>query len=380
MAKVTIQNLNKRYTPDAPLAVENLNLDIAEGEFLVLLGPSGCGKTTTLRCIAGLERQTSGDIYIGSRLVNTVHTGERDIAFVFQFYALYPHLSAFDNIAFPLRAQKVSPTEVEQRVGEIAKILHVEDMLKRRPSSLPSGAQQRVALGRAMVRRPQVFLMDEPLTNLDAFLRADMRVELKHLQADLNTTMIYVTHDQTEALSMAHRIAIMNLGVLQQVGTPLEVYNHPQTLFVAGFIGTPPMNFVTCRFNEADSLIDDTGDFCLTDPKLQALREKTGEAILPLIIGVRAEDISLTTDEESGQVHGEVSVRELLGDEIVYEIEVGTNIIRVKTEPTFLLNPGDKVGLNFVLERVHAFDSYTEEVIQWINGRLWACPAERHSS
>lgn len=365
MAKVKIQNLCKSYTPEAPLAVDTLNLDIQDGEFLVLLGPSGCGKTTTLRCVAGLENQTSGDIYIGSRLVNKIHTGERDIAFVFQFYALYPHLGAFDNIAFPLRAQKVPPDEVKKRVADIARILHIEDVLKRRPSSLPSGAQQRVALGRAMVRRPQVFLMDEPLTNLDAALRADMRVELKHLQADLKTTMIYVTHDQTEALSMAHRIAIMNLGVLQQVGTPMAVYNQPKTRFVAGFIGTPPMNFITCRFGEADELADPGGDFKLTHPSLKNLCKNIDSHILPIVIGVRAEDVLITLQEGAGQVRGEISGRELLGDEIVYEVNVGQTLIRVKTEPTLLLNPGDKIGLDFALERVHAFDGYTEEVIPW---------------
>ena len=183
MAKVKIKNLSKRFNLDSPLAVDSLNLDIADGEFLVLLGPSGCGKTTTLRCIAGLETQTEGDIYIGDRLVNGLPPGERDIAFVFQFYALYPHLSAYDNIAFPLRAQNLQKDEVDQRVQQVAKLLRIENILKRRPTGLPSGEQQRIALGRAIIRRPQVFLMDEPLTNLDAALRADMRVELKHLQA-----------------------------------------------------------------------------------------------------------------------------------------------------------------------------------------------------
>ena len=372
MAEVRIKSLYKRFHPAGPLAVDNLNLDIADGEFLVLLGPSGCGKTTTLRCVAGLERQTSGDIYIGSRLVNGAPTGERDIAFVFQFYALYPHLSAYDNIAFPLRAQKTSREEIRRRVEEIAKILHIEDILRRRPNSLPSGAQQRVALGRAMVRRPQVFLMDEPLTNLDAALRADMRVELKHLQADLKTTMIYVTHDQTEAMSMAHRIAIMNLGVLQQVGAPLEVYNNPATLFVAGFIGTPPMNFIACGLTGAGSLSDRRGDFKLSGPEVTKLAQAlpAGREILngqeALIFGARAEDVSIAAGPEEGQARGEILVRELLGDEIIYEVEVGENIIRVKTEPTRLLHPGDRVGLNFAMNRIHFFDLQTERAIEWL--------------
>lgn len=371
MAEVRIKNLCKRFTPDGPLAVDNLNLDIADGEFLVLLGPSGCGKTTTLRCVAGLEQQTSGDIYIGSRLVNGVHTGDRDIAFVFQFYALYPHLSAYDNIAFPLRAQKVPKDEIKGRVEAIAKILHIADILNRRPNSLPSGAQQRVALGRAMVRRPQVFLMDEPLTNLDAALRADMRVELKHLQADLKTTMIYVTHDQTEAMSMAHRIAVINQGVLQQVGTPLEVYNNPTTLFVAGFIGTPPMNFIDCHLTDAGSLSNHSGDFRLSGPKVERLAQtlsggvQTSNREDPLVFGVRSEDVSITPPPGEGQVQGKISVREPLGDEIIYEVEVGENIIRAKTEPTLLLHPGEKVGLNFAMDRIHIFDAHTEKVIEF---------------
>ena len=210
------------------VAVKDLSMEIEDGEFLVLLGPSGCGKTTTLRMIAGLETQTSGEIYIGDRLVNDLRAGDRDIAFVFQFYALYPHLSVWDNISFPLRAQKLPAKEVEKRVMDVATRLRIDHLLKKRPGRLPGGEQQRVALGRAMVRKPQVFLMDEPLTNLDASLRGDMRVELKHLQQELATTMVYVTHDQIEAMSMSHRIAVLDKGVLQQVDTPYNIYRHPQ--------------------------------------------------------------------------------------------------------------------------------------------------------
>ncbi len=252
MAEVHLSQVTKRFSSrsgDASgvLAVHELDLDVADGEFLVLLGPSGCGKTTTLRMVAGLETASSGDIRIGERRVNDLPPGERDIAFVFQFYALYPHLSVRDNISFPLRAQQIPKEEVDRRVQEVSRRLRIEHILNRRPNRLPSGEQQRVALGRAMVRQPQVFLMDEPLTNLDASLRADMRVELKHLQQELGTTMLYVTHDQTEALSMSHRIAVMNLGVLQQVDTPLNIYNRPQTVFVARFIGSPPMNLLDAR-------------------------------------------------------------------------------------------------------------------------------------
>jgi ABC-type sugar transport system ATPase subunit len=364
MAEVKIRNLSKRYDPDSPLAVDSLNLDIADGEFLVLLGPSGCGKTTTLRCIAGLETQTEGDIYIGDRLVNGLPAGERDIAFVFQFYALYPHLSAYDNIAFPLRAQNLQKDEVDQRVQQVAKLLRIERILKRHPTGLPSGEQQRIALGRAIIRRPQVFLMDEPLTNLDAALRTDMRVELKHLQDEMATTMIYVTHDQTEAMSMAHRIAVMNLGVLQQVSTPLEVYNHPATLFVAGFIGTPPMNLINCHLNGSNTLSDENGAFKISGPKIENIKSKIQNPETPLVFGVRSEDVFVDTAEGAGEVRGEVINREPLGDETIYGVEIGQNIIRVKTESTLSLNTGNNVGLNFANDRIHVFDAESEKAIE----------------
>jgi multiple sugar transport system ATP-binding protein len=234
MAEVRIHHLVKIFAgaSGGKPAVDDVSLHVADGEFLVMLGPSGCGKTTTLRSVAGLERQTSGDIFIGDRLVNDLSPADRDIAFVFQFYALYPHLKAYDNIAFPLRAAGQQKAEVAERVHKAAQTLKIDHLLDRTPNRLSGGEQQRVALARAMVRRPQVFLMDEPLTNLDSSLRAEVRVEIKLLQAELGVTTLYVTHDQTEAMSLGHRIAVMNLGVLQQVGTPLEVYDHPATLFV----------------------------------------------------------------------------------------------------------------------------------------------------
>ncbi len=360
MAEIKINHLFKRYSPDTPLAVDDVSLDIADGEFLVLLGPSGCGKTTTLRCIAGLEHQTDGDIFIGDRLVNGLPAGERDIAFVFQFYALYPHLNAFDNISFPLRAQKVNKEEVTRRVLEVAKLLQIEHLLRRKPSGLPSGEQQRIALGRAIIRRPQVFLMDEPLTNLDATLRIEMRAELKHLQADLQTTMIYVTHDQTEAMSMADRIAIMNDGVLQQVDDPLTVYNDPATLFVAGFIGSPPMNFVDCRMVD-DGIADAAGVFTLPAQRIPDLEARVQKSTAnELVLGVRSEDVVLSTAVSKSDVRGKVVVREPLGDEIIYTVEVGEHLLKAKTEPTFLLEAGDRVGLNFEPQRIHLFDAQTE--------------------
>jgi multiple sugar transport system ATP-binding protein len=365
MAEIVIQNLVKKYGDFT--AVKNLDLTVKDGEFITLLGPSGCGKTTTLRCIAGLETQTSGDIKIGPRLVNGLKAGDRDIAMVFQFYALYPHLSAYDNIAFPLRAQQMEKAAVDERVHSAARTLKIEYLLKKRPSKLGAGEQQRVALGRAMVRRPQVYLMDEPLTNLDARLRSEMRMELKRLQREVGTTMVYVTHDQTEALSMSQRIAIMNLGVLQQVGTPLDVYNHPATLFVAGFIGTPPMNFITCKLVDGDSsqarpTLRDEGSFAY--PLTPAQRAAIGVESSPeLIFGIRAEDLHIVTDPQGGSLPAEVYLREPLGDEIIYDLKVGDKIIRAKAPPTLRLNPGDKVGVIFDPDRAHVYDSQTEQAI-----------------
>src|SRR5690349_2488642 len=272
MAEIRINHITKRFGDF--VALHELDLTIHDGEFLVLLGPSGCGKTTTLRSVAGLERQTSGDIYIGDTLVNDLPPGDRDIAMVFQFYALYPHMSAYDNIAFPLRAQKVQPDEVDKRVRAVARVLRIEHLLRRRPKQLSGGEQQRVALGRAMVRRPRAFLMDEPLTNLDAALRADMRAELKHLQHELATTMVYVTHDQTEAMSMGQRIVVMNRGLIQQIGTPLEVYARPATLFVAGFIGSPPMRLIDCRLQNGGAPVLASADGALRVPIDGAIAER----------------------------------------------------------------------------------------------------------
>jgi ABC-type sugar transport system ATPase subunit len=369
MASVTVKNLSKQFPlpkgseQESFLAVDDINLVIDDGEFLVLLGPSGCGKTTTLRCIAGLEEQTTGEIFIGDRLVNDLPAGDRDIAFVFQFYALYPHLSAFDNIAFPLRAMKVDKETVSHRVLETAELLRITHVLRRRPSSLPSGEQQRIALGRAIIRRPQAFLMDEPLTNLDASLRTDMRAELKRLQADLNTTMIYVTHDQTEAMSMAHRIAIMDQGVLQQVGSALDVYDKPQTLFVAGFIGTPPMNTIQCSPDNG-YLVDKSDSFRLSlDVKPDFRNRIESRQSDELVFGVRAEDITLASSAVENSVSGQISDREQLGDEIIYNVRVGDNDIWVNTAPTLLLETGETVNLSFNFERIHMFDAVTEQAI-----------------
>ena len=263
MAGIEVTALHKRY-PDGTVAVDHVDLSIGDGELFVMLGPSGCGKTTTLRAIAGLERQTTGDIRIGNTLVNDLPPAERDIAMVFQFYALYPHLRTRDNLAFPLRAEGLPKPEVRERVDEAARLMRLGPLLDRRPRRLSGGEQQRVALARALVRRPRAFLMDEPLTNLDAELRADMRTEIKHLQGELGTTMVYVTHDQVEAMSLGHRIAILNKGRVEQIGTPLEVYDRPASLFCAAFIGSPPMNLIEVEV--ADGKLRSQGGLVLTPP------------------------------------------------------------------------------------------------------------------
>jgi ABC-type sugar transport system ATPase subunit len=361
VANVRIEHLTKIF-PGSTRAVDDVSLHVADGEFLILLGPSGCGKTTTLRCVAGLERQTLGDIWIGNRVVNDLSPGERDIAFVFQFYALYPHLSAYDNIAFPLHATDVSREEVDKRVKAVADILRIHQVLRKRPKNLSSGEQQRVALGRAIIRRPQVFLMDEPLTNLDAALRTDMRVELKHLQHELNTTMLYVTHDQTEAMSMGHRIVVMNRGRLQQIGTPLEVYRNPATLFVASFIGNPPMNLIPVRLE--DDILRSKGNTCQLrlDPDLvNPIRQK--QSGRELVLGVRAEDIQLVSHNDEGNIIAIVATREPLGDETIYSITLEDSLILVTTNPTVHFKPGDKVALRFDRSRMHVFDAVTEKAL-----------------
>jgi sn-glycerol 3-phosphate transport system ATP-binding protein/multiple sugar transport system ATP-binding protein len=354
MAEIRIENLVKIF-PNGTVAVDGVSLDIADGEFFVLLGPSGCGKTTTLRCVAGLEHQTEGDISIGERLVNDLPPADRDIAFVFQFYALYPHMKAYDNIAFPLRAAGVPKDEVDARVRSVAQTLKIEYALSRRPKRLSSGEQQRVALGRAMVRRPHVYLLDEPLTNLDASLRADLRVELKRLQHELGTTTLYVTHDQTEAMSMGHRIAVMNEGHLQQAGTPMDVYNHPATLFVAGFIGSPPMNFIDVTLEDGPALVNSSGEFRLRVDTAYAERLPVKT---PLKLGVRSENLHIVADPGAGELPAEVYVCEPLGDETIYGLRfAGDHVLLAKAPPTLDLETGQNVGVNFDHAHIHVFDT-----------------------
>lgn len=361
MAEIRIQNLVKIF-PGGTRAVDDVSIDVQDGEFLVMLGPSGCGKTTTLRAVAGLERQTAGDIYIGPRLVNTLPPADRDIAFVFQFYALYPHLKVYDNIAFPLRAAGTSKDEIDKRVGEVARMLKIDHLLDRRPSRLPAGEQQRVALGRAIIRRPQVFLLDEPLTNLDPSMRVVMRGELKRLHQEIGTTTLYVTHDQTEAMSLGQRVAVMNQGKLEQLDTPLNIYDHPASLFVAGFIGSPPMNFVEVRMVDGPALVNSSNAFCLSiGPEIADRLPKDH----PLVLGVRSEDLHISTDLSRGELRAEVEVFEPLGDENIYSLHFeGGHKLLAKSAPTLELDLGTPVAVHFDQSRLHLYDKATGKALR----------------
>jgi multiple sugar transport system ATP-binding protein len=354
MAEVLVKRLHKAF-PDGTVAVHELELAIGDGELFVMLGPSGCGKTTTLRCIAGLEEETSGQIVIGDEVVSGLRPSQRDIAMVFQFYALYPHLKVRDNLAFPLRAAKRPESEISERVNEAARMLRLEPLLNRRPSKLSGGEQQRVALGRAMVRHPKAFLMDEPLTNLDAELRADMRAELKHVQQRLSSTMIYVTHDQTEAMALGHRIAIMNQGRLEQVGAPMDVYERPATLFAARFIGSPSMNLVDAEVTNGH--LTAAGGLALTAP--DGLQR--GERV---IAGVRPERFVVSaSDADAGAAPGRIVSREALGDETIYVVEAEAGTLNVRMPPTARFDEDQVVSVRYQGSAPPVYDPETEQVI-----------------
>lgn len=363
MAGLKLKNLNKTFGD--VVAVNNVSFDVKDKEFVVLLGPSGCGKTTTLRCIAGLETPDSGEIYIGDTLVNDFAPKDRDVAMVFQSYALYPHMTVFDNMAFPLKMRKVPEVEREKMVKQTARLLRITSLLDRRPSQLSGGEAQRVALGRAIVRDPRVFLMDEPLSNLDAKLRIYMRAELKRLQKDLGVTTVYVTHDQVEAMSMSDTIVIMNQGELQQMGNAQEIFDHPANLFVAGFIGSPPMNLVDCTFiKKDDSYLLDAGSFEFSIPGgfSRAIKEKATSS--ELILGIRPEDIHIN-DARSPRtfIKGEVYLVEPLGSEIIVDLQLGDNLLKVKTSSSFVSPSNKKVWIGFSMEKIRLFDRKTEKAI-----------------
>jgi multiple sugar transport system ATP-binding protein len=362
MAQLTINNLTKRF--GSVTAVRDLSLDIADREFLVLLGPSGAGKTTTLRCVAGVETPDSGDVRFDDQLMNRVAPAERDVAFVFQSYALYPRKTAFENIAFPLQARKLSRLAIEAAVREAAQKLHIEHLLDRRPAQLSGGEQQRVALGRAMVRKPRAFLMDEPLTNLDFKLRVEMRSELKHIHQDLNTTLFYVTNDQTEAMSLADRIAVLKGGVLQQIGTPEEVYDHPANRFVAGFIGNTRMNFLPCVLqNDAGpALAGRAGAWRLpiAERRRDTIRAATADE---LVLGVRPEDIALTNEPGPNLIEAVVYAVEPLGDRTIFDLRVGEELIKARLPPSFDAPMGSRIWMRIDTARTHLFDPQTDQAI-----------------
>nr|WP_278842427.1 sn-glycerol-3-phosphate ABC transporter ATP-binding protein UgpC [Melissococcus plutonius] len=366
MVKIALTHVYKKYDNAENYSVTDFNLTIADREFIVFVGPSGCGKSTTLRMIAGLEDITKGELSIGDKVVNDVAPKDRDIAMVFQNYALYPHMTVFDNMAFGLKLRKYDKTEIKKRVENAADILGLTEYLKRKPAALSGGQRQRVALGRAIVRDAKVFLMDEPLSNLDAKLRVAMRAEIAKLHQRLETTTIYVTHDQTEAMTMADRIVIMKEGIIQQIGTPKEVYNSPTNVFVAGFIGSPAMNFFTVTLN--NGIIQDGQGLKLAIPagKNKLLVQKGYEG-KKLIFGIRPEDIhgeqiALDTMPDA-VVNSEVVVSELSGAETMLYTKIGDIEFISKVDARDYHNPGEMVDLAFNISKGHFFDPETEAVI-----------------
>lgn len=366
MAEIILKDMVKRFGDFT--AVKNLNLTIKDREFLVLLGPSGCGKTTTLRCISGLEFPTEGQIFLGGEDVTKRRASERDIAFVFQLYALYPHLTAYGNIAFPLRTQKVPKQQIEEEVARAAKLLKIQHILNRKPKHLSGGDMQRVALGRALVRKPKVFLLDEPIGTLDAAFREEMRTELKKLHVDVGATTVYVTHDQMEAMSMGDRIAIMNLGVLQQVGEPHEVYTDPQNLFVAKFIGSPGMNFINCTASSNGGAVPGLkmqadGMHLVLEGKVRQALENKNVSGRDLILGIRPEDITLSMTKKDNHVACQVYVIENMGSYKIVDLKYGEEIIRVRTLPTVTVDIGQTVYASFDMHRMRLFDKETEKTL-----------------
>jgi multiple sugar transport system ATP-binding protein len=366
MAQVRLADITKRFGKN--IAVDQLNLTIHDREFLVLVGPSGCGKTTTLRMVAGLEHQTEGDVFIGDALVNHVPPKDRDIAMVFQNYALYPHMNVYKNMAFGLRQRKMPKPEIEQRVMDAAKILDIENLMERKPRELSGGQRQRVAMGRAIVRKPRVFLFDEPLSNLDAKLRVQMRVELAKLHDQLETTIIYVTHDQIEAMTLADRIVIMDKAVVMQMGNPLEVYENPKNLFVAGFIGSPAMNLIDAGLvQDNDRMSVDCGSFRLPVP--QTHTEKYRFYLnKEVVFGLRPEHIydrALAGDlGEAENIEAVVDVFEPVGSEVILLVSVGDQQLTAKVDPRTSARVHQPVKLCVDMERMHLFDKDTGNVIE----------------
>jgi multiple sugar transport system ATP-binding protein len=351
MASVTYEHVTKRFSSDAA-AVNDLNLQVKDGEFMILVGPSGCGKSTALRMLAGLEDVTEGDIKIGDRLVNDVPARERDIAMVFQSYALYPHMSVYDNMAFGLKMRGTPRSEIEGKVKGAADILGLDRLLQRKPRQLSGGQRQRVALGRAIVRDPQVFLLDEPLSNLDAALRVETRINLQKLHQRLGSTFIYVTHDQVEAMTMGDRIAVMKEGILQQVAPPRDLYDHPVNMYVAGFIGSPRMNFIPVTLDGKTATASGFTVEFASAPGID-----TG------VLGIRPEDLDEQPREGGAKIAIKVEVVEVLGsDQFIYG-KVGSDDVIARLDPQFKVAAGDSVKLGLNMRRLHLFDAETEKAI-----------------
>ena len=374
MATVKLENVTKRF--GELIALDDITLDVQDEEFFVLLGQTGAGKTTTLRCIAGLDKPEEGSIYLDDVRVNEKTPAERDVAFVFQSHILYPHLSVYENMAFPLHPRKLSAEEIDRRVKDIAQMLHIEHLLMRKPNQLSGGETQRVGLGRAMVRRPQVFLMDEPISNLDAKLRTEMRSEIRWRQRELGTTTFYVTHDQVEAMSMADRIAVLEDGKIQQLGTPSDIYNHPVNLLVAGFIGSPNMNCIPCEISSNNGklqlmLSGDIGEnYCFTiEDSHIAKTVSESDTKQNLVFGVHLEDVLVNHQSFPNAFQTKVYSVEPLGAETIVELTLGTDvsgthtILKSRTSPNFDAEIGQYLYVSFVPERIHLFDKVSGEAL-----------------
>ncbi|MCI9272987.1 MAG: sn-glycerol-3-phosphate ABC transporter ATP-binding protein UgpC [Clostridiales bacterium] len=368
MAKVVLKGIYKVY-PGEVTAVTDFNLDIEDKEFIILVGPSGCGKSTTLRMIAGLEEISDGELYIGDTLANDIAPKDRDIAMVFQNYALYPHMTVFDNMAFGLKLRKTPKDEIKRRVEEAARILDISHLLDRKPKALSGGQRQRVALGRAIVRDPKVFLLDEPLSNLDAKLRAQMRTEIAKLHHRLGTTFIYVTHDQTEAMTMGDRIVVMKDGFIQQVDTPQNLYEKPCNEFVAGFMGSPQMNFIDATVGKnGDKFVLTFGRNTLAVPANKAegtdLSKYVGKEVT---FGIRPEDVhdepEVLQKHPESTVDADVEVTELMGAETYLYLNVEGNAVTARVDPTSTAKAGDKTQVAFDMNKMHLFDKETEQAI-----------------
>ncbi|MBQ4155458.1 MAG: sn-glycerol-3-phosphate ABC transporter ATP-binding protein UgpC [Clostridia bacterium] len=368
MASITLKNIKKTYD-DGVTVIEGLNLEIKDKEFIILVGPSGCGKSTTLRMIAGLEDITDGEMYIGDRLVNRVAPKNRDIAMVFQSYALYPHMTVYKNMAFALELRKVDKKEIDRKVREAAKILNIEQYLNRKPKALSGGQRQRVALGRAMVRDPAVFLLDEPLSNLDAKLRTEMRSQITRLHNDLQTTFVYVTHDQTEAMTMADRIVVMKDGFIQQVDTPEFLYEHPANMFVAGFIGTPQMNFIDATIVErSGKLYAQFDKYSVLLPERMQENEKLKAYIgKTVVFGLRPEDLhaeeKYALADKSNKIDLHVEIAEMMGSEIYVYSSILDKKIIAKVPSSEKIKSNTDVSLYLDADSAHIFDKETEILI-----------------